>query len=75
LPLDLDLKSPIYFFDQTNKIGCQEFCNGPKKSWDLFFGETNEMDFVLHFTIKVGTKKHVDFFSQTKENGLELGCN
>jgi hypothetical protein len=33
------------------------------------------MDFVLHFIIRFGPKKHVDFFNQTNENGLELGCN
>jgi hypothetical protein len=64
LPLNLDLKSPIYFFDQTNKKGCEEFYNGLKESWDLLFGETNEVDFVLHFTIRFGPKKHVDFFSK-----------
>ncbi len=75
LPLDSHLKSPIYIFYQINKKGCQEFCNGPKESWDLLFGEINEMDFVLHFTIRFGPRKHVDFFNQTNENGLELGCN
>jgi hypothetical protein len=75
LLLDLNLKSPIYIFDQINKNGCEEFYNGPKEWWDLIFGGTNEMDFVLHFIIRFGPKKHVDFFNQTNENGLELGCN
>jgi len=75
LPLNSNLKSPIYFFDQTNKKGCEFFCNGLKESWDLFFGETNEVDFVLHFTIRFGPNKHLNLCSQTNENGLELSCN